>query len=71
MPRSENTIENPDTKNTEFKITFVLFMATKFLFPLNSLIVLPEIYAINAHVRQVERVIIEQYTCHAMARLAG
>ena len=48
MPRNENTIENPDTKNTEFKMTFVLFMETRVLLPLNSLIVLPEIYAINA-----------------------
>jgi hypothetical protein len=49
IPRKEKTIENPDTKKTEFSITFDLFMVkTDLRFPLNSLIVLPEIYAIKA-----------------------
>ena len=48
IPRNENTIEKPDTKNTEFSITFDLLIETMFLFPTNSLIVLPDMYAIKA-----------------------
>ncbi len=49
-PSVEKTIEKPSTKNTEFKITFVLFTEIVFapFFPFSSVIVVPEMYAKNA-----------------------
>ena len=48
-PSVEKTTENPRTKNTEFKIMFVLFTEIIFeLFWFSSDNVVPEIYARNA-----------------------
>ena len=46
-PIVENTIENPKTKNTEFKTMFVLLIVTVFApsFWFNSDRVVPEMYA--------------------------
>ena len=48
-PNMENTTENPNTKNTVFRIMFVLFMerTVPFLDP-NSVTVVPDMYARNA-----------------------
>jgi len=48
-PKIENTIENPKTKNTVFRIMFSLFMdrTVPFLEP-SSVAVVPEMYARNA-----------------------
>ena len=49
-PKTEKTSENPSTKNTEFRIMFVLLMEIIFVpeFWLRSLSVVPEMYARNA-----------------------
>ena len=49
-PNAENTTENPITKNTVFRMTFVLFIVIVFepLFWLSSEMVVPEIYAKKA-----------------------
>ncbi len=48
IPIIEKTIENPRTKNNEFKKTFVLFIEIIEFFRLTSDNVVPEIYAKNA-----------------------
>ncbi len=47
-PNTEKTTENPSTKNTELKNTFVLLTESMFFSVLTSDKVVPEIYAKNA-----------------------